>query len=236
MRDPRGRLSAATRDGIVRLLIVGGNWAATVLVTSFPLPSPCPRLLDRCRWSAMPRDRRWCAPNMPPLASRPVCSLYHRLSRRAALGAPRHRAGGRRRPSPAAPARPAVFLPYPHAMDDPQTYNVGDLVAAGGAISIQQSGLKSRCARRAYPAHGARSQRARRGLPTRAAAACPMRPRPCRPCRKLAAPPMMDVIASVPAQRAWCRRRARRTDARRCDRYRHHPLHRHRRHQRRIAG
>src|SRR3546814_2109885 len=34
--------------------------------------------------------------------------------------------------------RPAIFVPYPSAMDDHQTYNVVDLVEAGGAISFQQ--------------------------------------------------------------------------------------------------
>src|SRR3546814_16715962 len=34
--------------------------------------------------------------------------------------------------------RPAIFVPYPSAMDDHQTWNVVDLVQAGGAISFQQ--------------------------------------------------------------------------------------------------
>src|SRR3546814_17166898 len=35
--------------------------------------------------------------------------------------------------------RPAIFVPYPSAMDDHQTWNVVDLVQAGGAISFQQT-------------------------------------------------------------------------------------------------
>src|SRR3546814_18735497 len=34
--------------------------------------------------------------------------------------------------------RPAIFVPYPHAMDDHQTWNVVDLVEAHGAQSIPQ--------------------------------------------------------------------------------------------------
>src|SRR3546814_12120235 len=34
--------------------------------------------------------------------------------------------------------RPAIFVPYPHAMDDHQTWNVVDLVEAHGAQSISQ--------------------------------------------------------------------------------------------------
>src|SRR3546814_10574068 len=35
-------------------------------------------------------------------------------------------------------SRPAIFVPYPHAMDDHQTWNVVDLVEAHGAQSIPQ--------------------------------------------------------------------------------------------------
>jgi UDP-N-acetylglucosamine--N-acetylmuramyl-(pentapeptide) pyrophosphoryl-undecaprenol N-acetylglucosamine transferase len=35
--------------------------------------------------------------------------------------------------------RPAIFVPYPHAMDDHQSYNVVDLVEAGGAQSFAQA-------------------------------------------------------------------------------------------------
>ena len=40
--------------------------------------------------------------------------------------------------------RPAILIPLPSAMDDHQTYNVKEMVAAGGARSIPQSRFSSK--------------------------------------------------------------------------------------------
>ena len=98
--------------------------------------------------------------------------------------------------------RPAIFVPYPHAMDDHQTYNVVDLVEAGGALSFPQSDFTAgtvatqiqRMALEAGALEEAAGRAASCGLPdaTRDLASL---------VESLAPPPLMDVIrvgASAP--------------------------------------
>jgi UDP-N-acetylglucosamine--N-acetylmuramyl-(pentapeptide) pyrophosphoryl-undecaprenol N-acetylglucosamine transferase len=91
--------------------------------------------------------------------------------------------------------RPAIFVPYPHAMDDHQTYNVVDLVEAGGAISFQQPAFTpaeiAKHIQRMALEPGALEEAAAR------AASCGL-PNATRDLadlvESLAAPPLMDVI------------------------------------------
>ena len=103
--------------------------------------------------------------------------------------------------------RPAIFVPYPHAMDDHQTYNVVDLVQAGGAISFPQSDFTpaevAKHIQRMALEPGALEEAAER------AASCGL-PDATRNLADLvesfAAPPMMDVIrVGATAQRASAR-------------------------------
>jgi len=99
--------------------------------------------------------------------------------------------------------RPAIFVPYPSAMDDHQTYNVVDLVQAGGAISFQQPDFTAaevaKHIQRMALEPGALEEAAER------AASCGL-PNATRDLadlvESLAAPPMMDVIRVGAASRS----------------------------------
>ncbi|MDZ3832640.1 MAG: undecaprenyldiphospho-muramoylpentapeptide beta-N-acetylglucosaminyltransferase [Sphingopyxis sp.] len=131
-------------DGIFRLLVVGGSLGATILSAVVPaaigmLPKA---LLDRlqvvqqCREDDLAAVRAKyaelgvaaeCAAYLPDLPER--LRWAHLF-----IG----RAGASTVAELACAGRPALFVPYPQAMDDHQTYNVVDLVDAGGAQSFPQ--------------------------------------------------------------------------------------------------
>lgn len=132
-------------DGIFRLLVVGGSLGATVLSEVVPaaiamLP---PALLSRlqivqqCREADIDAVRAKyaelgvaaeCAPYITDMPDR--LRWAHLF-----IG----RAGASTVAELGCAGRPAIFVPYPHAMDDHQSYNVVDMVEAGGAIAFQQS-------------------------------------------------------------------------------------------------
>lgn len=131
-------------DGILRLLIVGGSLGATILSDVVPAAvAMLPRaLLDRlqivqqCREADLEAVRgkyaelgvaAECAPYIADLPDR--LRWAHLF-----IG----RAGASTVAELACAGRPAIFVPYPHAMDDHQRWNVVDLVEAGGAQSIPQ--------------------------------------------------------------------------------------------------
>lgn len=133
------------QDGIFRLLVVGGSLGATVLSDVVPaaIASLPPALLARlqvvqqCREADLERVRGEYA----KLGVAAECMAYikdfpDRLRWAHLVIA---RAGASTVAELACAGRPAIFVPYPHAMDDHQTHNVVDLVQAGGAVSFAQA-------------------------------------------------------------------------------------------------
>ncbi|WP_188235684.1 undecaprenyldiphospho-muramoylpentapeptide beta-N-acetylglucosaminyltransferase [Sphingopyxis sp. LK2115] len=188
-------------DGIFRLLVVGGSLGAAVLSEVVPAAiAMLPRaLLDRlqvvqqCREADLEAVRaRYaelgvaaeCAPYIPDFPDR--LRWAHMVIARA---------GASTVAELACAGRPAIFVPYPHAMDDHQTWNVVDLVEAGGAISFQQPDFTAaevaKHLQRMALESGALEEAAER------AASCGL-PDATRDLADLvesfAAPPMMDVI------------------------------------------
>lgn len=132
-------------DGIVRLLVVGGSLGATVLSEVVPaaiamLP---PALLERLQvvQQAREADIEGVRARYAELGVAAECAPYIAdLPERLRWG---HlfigRAGASTVAELACAGRPAIFVPYPHAMDDHQRWNVVDLVEAGGAIAFAQA-------------------------------------------------------------------------------------------------
>lgn len=131
-------------DGIFRLLVVGGSLGATVLSEVVPaavamLP---PALLSRLQVVQQCRDDDIAAvrAKYEELGVAAECASYiHDFPDRLRWA---HlviaRAGASTVAELSCAGRPAIFVPYPQAMDNHQAYNVRDMVDAGGARSIAQ--------------------------------------------------------------------------------------------------
>ena len=188
-------------DGIFRLLVVGGSLGATVLSEVVPAAiAMLPRaLLDRLQVVQQCRedDIEGVRAKYAELGVAAECAPYirdfpERLRWAHMVIA---RAGASTVAELACAGRPAIFVPYPSAMDDHQTYNVVDLVEAGGAISFQQPAFTpaevAKHIQRMALEPGALEEAAER------AASCGL-PNATRDLadlvESLAAPPMMDVI------------------------------------------
>lgn len=133
------------QDGIFRLLVVGGSLGATVLSDVVPaaIASLPPALLARlqvvqqCREADLERVRGEYAKLGVAAECMPYIKDFPDRLRWAHLVIAR--AGASTVAELACAGRPAIFVPYPHAMDDHQTHNVVDLVQAGGAVSFAQA-------------------------------------------------------------------------------------------------
>lgn len=131
-------------DGIFRLLVIGGSLGATVLSEVVPaavamLP---PALLSRlqvvqqCREDDLAAVRtRYADLGVAAECARYINDIPDRLRWAHLVIA---RAGASTVAELACAGRPAIFVPYPAAMDNHQAYNVRDMVEAGGARSIAQ--------------------------------------------------------------------------------------------------
>ena len=188
-------------DGIVRLLVVGGSLGATVLSEVVPaavamLP---PALLSRLQVVQQCReaDLETVRAKYAELGVAAECAAYikdfpERLRWAHLVIA---RAGASTVAELACAGRPAIFVPYPSAMDDHQTYNVVDLVEAGGAIAFRQPAFTpaevakhiQRMALEPGALENAAERAASCGLPDAARDLADL-------VESLAAPPMMDVI------------------------------------------
>ena len=188
-------------DGIVRLLVVGGSLGATVLSEVVPaavamLP---PALLSRLQVVQQCReaDLEMVRGKYAELGVAAECAAYitdfpERLRWAHLVIA---RAGASTVAELACAGRPAIFVPYPSAMDDHQTYNVVDLVEAGGAISFAQRDFTpaevakhiQRMALESGALENAAARAASCGLPDATRDLADL-------VESLAAPPMMDVI------------------------------------------
>ncbi|MGV3729232.1 MAG: undecaprenyldiphospho-muramoylpentapeptide beta-N-acetylglucosaminyltransferase [Sphingopyxis sp.] len=200
-------------DGIVRLLVVGGSLGATVLSEVVPAAiAMLPRaLLDRlqvvqqCREADLETVRAKYAELGVAAECAPYIKDFPERLRWAHMVIAR--AGASTVAELACAGRPAIFVPYPSAMDDHQTYNVVDLVEAGGAISFPQPDFTpaevAKHIQRMALEPGALEEAAER------AASCGL-PDATRDLADLVesfvAPPMMDVIrVGATAQRTSAR-------------------------------
>jgi UDP-N-acetylglucosamine--N-acetylmuramyl-(pentapeptide) pyrophosphoryl-undecaprenol N-acetylglucosamine transferase len=188
-------------DGILRLLVVGGSLGATVLSEVVPAAiAMLPRaLLDRLQivQQAREADLDGVRAKYAELGVAAECAPYFAdipdRMRWAHLVIAR--AGASTVAELACAGRPAVFIPYQHAMDNHQTYNVADLVEAGGAVSFAQpdftpAALAKQIQRMALEPGAleeAASRAASCGLPDATRDLADL-------VESLAAPPMMDVI------------------------------------------
>ena len=188
-------------DGIVRLLVVGGSLGATELSEVVPaaiamLP---PALLSRlqvvqqCREADLETVRgKYAALGVAAECAAYIADFPERLRWAHLVIA---RAGASTVAELACAGRPAIFVPYPSAMDDHQTYNVVDLVKAGGAISFSQPAFTpaevakhiQRMALEPGALEAAAERAASCGLPDATRDLADL-------VESLAAPPMMDVI------------------------------------------
>jgi UDP-N-acetylglucosamine--N-acetylmuramyl-(pentapeptide) pyrophosphoryl-undecaprenol N-acetylglucosamine transferase len=188
-------------DGIFRLLVVGGSLGATVLSEVVPAAiAMLPRaLLDRLQVVQQCRedDIESVRAKYAELGVAAECASYikdfpERLRWAHMVIA---RAGASTVAELACAGRPAIFVPYPHAMDDHQTYNVVDLVEAGGAIAFQQPDFTpaevakhiQRMALEPGALEAAAERAASCGLPDATRDLADL-------VESLVAPPMMDVI------------------------------------------
>jgi UDP-N-acetylglucosamine--N-acetylmuramyl-(pentapeptide) pyrophosphoryl-undecaprenol N-acetylglucosamine transferase len=188
-------------DGIFRLLVVGGSLGATVLSDVVPAAvAMLPRaLLDRlqvvqqCREDDIETVRAKYAGLGVAAECAPYIKDFPERLRWAHLVIAR--AGASTVAELACAGRPAIFVPYPHAMDNHQTYNVVDMVEAGGAISFQQADFTAaevakhvqRMALEPGALEAAAENAAGCGLPNATRDLADL-------VESLAAPPMMDVI------------------------------------------
>ncbi len=131
-------------EGIFRLLVVGGSLGATVLAEVVPAaiamlpPALLTRLqvVQQCREADIEAVRAKYAELGVAAECAPYIADFPERLRWAHLVIAR--AGASTVAELACAGRPAIFVPYPHAMDDHQRYNVVDMVKAGGARSIPQ--------------------------------------------------------------------------------------------------
>ena len=188
-------------DGIFRLLVVGGSLGATVLSDVVPAAiAMLPRaLLDRlqvvqqCREADLETVRAKYAELGVAAECAPYIQDFPERLRWAHMVIAR--AGASTVAELACAGRPAIFVPYPSAMDDHQTFNVVDLVEAGGAIAFQQPAFTpaevakhiQRMALEPGALEAAAERAASCGLPDATRDLADL-------VESLAAPPMMDVI------------------------------------------
>lgn len=134
-----------SEDGIFRLLVTGGSQGATILSDVVPealglLPLNFRRRLQvtqQCRVEDIDRVRATYADlGIPADLATYLPDLPERLGWAHLVIA---RAGASTIAELTAAGRPAILVPLPSATDNHQTYNVREMVDAGGARAIQQS-------------------------------------------------------------------------------------------------
>lgn len=133
-----------SEDGVFRVLITGGSQGATILSDVVPdamamLPMHLRRRLQitqQCREQDIERVRaKYAEHDIPAELATYLPDLPQRLGwAHLVIG----RAGASTIAELTTAGRPAILIPLPIATDDHQTYNVKEMVAVGGARSIQQ--------------------------------------------------------------------------------------------------
>jgi UDP-N-acetylglucosamine--N-acetylmuramyl-(pentapeptide) pyrophosphoryl-undecaprenol N-acetylglucosamine transferase len=131
-------------DGIFRVLVTGGSQGATILSDIVPdglarLPLNLRRRLQvtqQCREEDIETVRQaYAAHDIPAELATYLPDLPERLGwAHMVIG----RAGASTVAELTCAGRPAILVPLPSATDDHQSYNVKEMVAAGGARAIAQ--------------------------------------------------------------------------------------------------
>lgn len=131
-------------DGIFRVLVTGGSQGATILSDIVPdglarLPLNLRRRLQvtqQCREEDIETVRQaYAAHDIPAELATYLPNLPERLGwAHMVIG----RAGASTVAELTCAGRPAILVPLPSATDDHQSYNVKEMVAAGGARAIAQ--------------------------------------------------------------------------------------------------
>ncbi|QGN55573.1 undecaprenyldiphospho-muramoylpentapeptide beta-N-acetylglucosaminyltransferase [Novosphingobium sp. Gsoil 351] len=141
---------AFTEDGLFRVLVTGGSQGASVLSEVVPdgLAMLPPNLRHRlqvtqqCRAEDLDAVRRRYAEHGIPAE---LGTYFEDMAGRLAdahlfIG----RAGASTIAELTAAGRPAILVPLPIATDDHQAWNVREMVAAGGARAIRQTGFTAK--------------------------------------------------------------------------------------------
>lgn len=134
-------------DGIFRVLVTGGSQGASILSSVVPdglarLPLNLRRRLQvtqQCRAEDIENVRKTYADHdIPAELATYMADLPERLGWSHLVIA---RAGASTIAELTCAGRPAILVPLPTATDNHQSFNVGEMVAAGGARAIAQSGF-----------------------------------------------------------------------------------------------
>jgi UDP-N-acetylglucosamine--N-acetylmuramyl-(pentapeptide) pyrophosphoryl-undecaprenol N-acetylglucosamine transferase len=134
-----------TPEGVFRVLVTGGSQGASILSEVVPeslglLPIALKRRLQvvqQCRPEDIDRVRAaYAALEIPAELATYIDDMPERLGWAHLVIA---RAGASTIAELTAAGRPAILVPLPSAMDDHQTANAREMVAAGGARMIRQS-------------------------------------------------------------------------------------------------
>jgi UDP-N-acetylglucosamine--N-acetylmuramyl-(pentapeptide) pyrophosphoryl-undecaprenol N-acetylglucosamine transferase len=136
-----------TADGPIELLVVGGSQGARFFSEIMPaavaaLPAEL-RARLRVAQQARPEDREAVAGEYRTLGTvAEIATFFDNMPARLKRA---HlvicRAGASTVAELAAAGRPALLVPYPHAMDDHQTANAGEFANAGGGWTLPQGEL-----------------------------------------------------------------------------------------------
>jgi UDP-N-acetylglucosamine--N-acetylmuramyl-(pentapeptide) pyrophosphoryl-undecaprenol N-acetylglucosamine transferase len=136
-----------TEDGLFRVLVTGGSQGASVLSEVVPdglamlPPSLCHRLqvTQQCRPEDIEAVRaRYAAHHIPAELGTYFEDMQARLAGTHLFVG---RAGASTIAELTAVGRPAILVPLPIATDDHQAANTREIVAAGGARAIRQTGF-----------------------------------------------------------------------------------------------
>lgn len=136
-------------EGVFRVLVIGGSQGASILSEVVPdglamLPEAFRRRLQvtqQCRAEDIDAVRaRYQALGIPAELATYMTDIPERLAWTHLVIA---RAGASTVAELTAAGRPAILVPLPSATDDHQTYNVKEMVAAGGARAIKQDSFTS---------------------------------------------------------------------------------------------
>ena len=141
---------AFTEDGLFRVLVTGGSQGASVLSQVVPdglamlPPNLCHRLqvTQQCRAEDLDAVRKRYADHGIPAE---LGTYFEDMASRLAdahlfIG----RAGASTIAELTAAGRPAILVPLPIATDDHQAWNVREMVSAGGARAIRQTGFTAK--------------------------------------------------------------------------------------------
>ena len=139
-----------SEDGLFRVLVTGGSQGASVLSEVVPdglamlPPNLCHRLqvTQQCRAEDLDAVRKRYAEHGIPAE---LGTYFEDMASRLAdahlfIG----RAGASTIAELTAAGRPAILVPLPLATDDHQAWNVREMVAAGGARAIRQTGFTAK--------------------------------------------------------------------------------------------